>query len=220
MKKKSWITTLILVVILILAICFIYIQKRNDNISSGQQQVSDNSMIDWVPAPKNGEFKQPEGLGVERQITDDNAEKKAMASLNVSGGSNKNPLMLAIDDDDVKEAAESLVEVVDKGKYRCAIDWSDYDISDSDYFVLLSLIGQMYEDKLNENSTRYSVIVKAPTVEQLEEAGIPVMLDIDADGYLTMYCDITTQDLVSKTEVEEILAFTVYYEGDILAFKE
>ena len=221
--KKSFVVSCILVVVLVGASLFIVMQKRilnSINASKDDTGIEINSnIIEWVLPPKDGEFEQPEGMGIERQITDIDAYS-GMASIKLSGGNGKNQLTLVNNDDEVIIAAEQLVEVVDKGKYKCSIDWYEYEISTTDYYVLLSLVGKMYEDKLNENTDNYIVITNQPTMEQLQEVNIPVFFDIDKEGYLTLYCDIITQDKSNNTEVEEIKAFTVYYEGDILTFKE
>lgn len=222
-ERRSLIVSLVLFVLLIIAVIFVLYQKGMLNVVKRDVTIVEDEtsgdVVDWVSAPKNGEFEQPEGFAEERQITDEYGGK-SMSEISVGEGSSKLDLLLANNDDEIKEAAERLIEVVDKGKYKCAIDWSDYDISSSEYYVLLSIVGKMFEDKLNGSSDTYRVIVSQPTEEQLEAAGVPVLFDISVDGYLTIYCDVILQNLKNNTEVEELKAFTVYYEQNVLVFKE
>lgn len=222
-ERRSLIVSLVLFILLVLAVIFVLYQKGVFSIIKEDSNLivdeTDEDVVDWVSAPKNGEFEQPEGFAEERQITDEYGGK-SMSEISVGEGSSKLDLLLANSDDEVKEAAERLIEVVDKGKYICAIDWSDYEISSSEYYVLLSVVGKMFEDKLNGSTNTYRVIVSQPTEEQLEAAGVPVLFDISVDGYLTIYCDVILQNLKNNTEVEELRAFTVYYEQNVLMFKE
>lgn len=224
-KRISNILTVVLLIILVAVLCFIFLQRKElqETFEQDTDIVSstDAGIVDWIAAPKQNDIEQPDGFGVERQIVQNETENTVtLDSISGDGFSVEKSFVLAVNDDEVKQAMESLVEVTDDGKYKCAIDWSDYDISSSDYYVLLSLVGKLYEDKINNGSNDYTVIIKQPTVEQMEEVGIPVLFDIDVDGYLTMYCNVITQNNSTMTEKEELLVFTVYYEGDILTLKE
>lgn len=216
--KNNWLLSALLIIVLIGISLFIIRENKDIKEISINKEETTLEVIDWVKPPKDGEYKQPDGMGKKRTISQDSTSNNGMASIKINKNENKN-IITVIDDEKVIEAIEEKVEEVEDGKYRLMIDWYDYDLSSEDYYVLLSIIGEMYKDEVNKDSDNYNIIVKQPNIEDLREIGIPVFFDIDSDGYLTVYCDIITQDIKAGTEIEEIKEFTVYYEGDILTFK-
>lgn len=239
--KKSNIITVVLLVILICGCFFIYRMWNEDgrvpigpglsaeDITKSNEEIELNQNItEWVSAPKEGEYLQPEGFGVERELTDftsntvgeEESKSSGMASIQMDESSTGNRLDVLGQDRSVLEDIETNIDINEEGEYTSEINWSDYDISTSEYYVLLAIAGKIYEDELNTNAKgRYRVICRQPTIEQMEEANIPVLFDIDLEGYLVLYCDVITQDLQNEIEVEDMMMFTLYYEEDVLTFK-
>lgn len=172
--------------------------------------------------------EQPAGFGVERPISTDLAtpsdalpDAGGVGSIDFSGAEVKTIT-------DIKGAFSELEKklIADKlekdttGKYKCNINWyKNKSISNDEYKALIVATGKMLEDTLNKSGGNYSVIANVPNIDDLNAINVPIMWDIDIDGYLTIWSDVITQDLNAGTEVEEIKAFTLYYDEEYLTFK-
>lgn len=172
--------------------------------------------------------EQPAGFGVERPISTDLATPSdalpnvgGVGSIDFSGAEVKTitDIKGAFSESEKKLIADKL-EKDTTGKYKCNINWyKNKSISNDEYKALIVATGKMLEDTLNKSGGNYSVIANVPNIDDLNTINVPIMWDIDIDGYLTIWSDVITQDLNAGTEVEEIKAFTLYYDEEYLTFK-
>ena len=104
-ERRSLIVSLVLFILLIIAVIFVLYQKGMLNVAKRDVTIVEDEtsgdVVDWVSAPKNGEFEQPEGFAEERQITDEYGGK-FMSEISVGEGSSKLDLLLANSDDEIR----------------------------------------------------------------------------------------------------------------------
>lgn len=227
MKKVIKVAGL-LILLLVAAGCAIYM--FNDYKSSSVKNEDENEIVmetqERVELPvanvASASDAQPAGYGVEREITGElkNSDTTGgVGSIDFSGvGDDTFSIVGKLAED--KETIQSMVKKENK-VYTSSIDWTYGNISVDQYKALVAVCGLMYEDELNEGQMgRYTVESNIPPADAVDEMGIEVLFDVDAEGYLTLWTDIITRDSRDNVEVEEIKSFTLYYDGNVLRFKK
>lgn len=252
--KKILYVLLIVVLLVIAAICCMYVYKNYKRANptvrdeSNQQETTAGEV---PPECQNvgeelgnvGDIVQPDGLGVERPITDygDYTGSSDVGSVDAGGLSSitvdpiesqdanerggidpatiKGPIS-----QEMKENVAGYIEKDGSAQYRTYVSWepsSRRRFTEENYYTILVAVSKILEDRLNETDPgRYQVVASMPSIEKAQAAGLDVFWEIDDYGYLSIVGDFVIQDLKSRTEVEEIKVYTVYYEGSYLTIKE
>lgn len=236
--KKSTRDVIVLVIIIVFAVCALCLmlnlrKKANKEPSS---MVATPSNIQAETAPAESDLKLPSYYGVEREIynvdevdmsdlpeVEQNVGDISFNDIDIPESRKEGSLSSSQIDgnwtDDEKEKIARKIKVHENG-YAPNINWSkNKSLSNEQYNVLLICIGETLERKLNE-SGNYNVIVNYPDSNIMQKAGIPYYYEFDDYGYLSMWCDVTTQNLDTNKEIQELKYYTIYYDGEVIGIKE
>lgn len=199
-----------------IALLTINYNQFNKLVMSGKVNVPKD-----IASVKVATASQPSGYGVRRPLTGElkSDSKKSMGDINFDGLENETFEILGKLSAD-KDVIHSLIKKEDKN-YTSTINWTNpKDLTIDDYKALMVVCGQITEDELNkEQAGRYTVVVDIPPSDKMDELGAKILFDVDDEGYLTLWTDVTTKDSRDSTEIEELKSYTLYYEGNIIKIK-
>lgn len=126
-----------------------------------------------------------------------------------------------------KEQAGGLVVNQDsaihtKKELTADIDWSDFEITDSELREMLSIGARLVEIEMNESGNYGTVKIQPalPNVEELKEFTAPIMYSVSEDGVLTMNAKLQITNESESTYKEVLTPISVYYEGNVVKLKK
>lgn len=183
--------------------------------------------MEQAVAVSDDNISQPTGYGVTRPLT-----KLDDGNVPGAGLSGVGDLEFNVDTDLVirgslgagesAETINSYVKKAEPGKYECYVNWSrSKELSTDMYSTLVATVGMILEDEMNMQSPgRYEVIAEDVPVSALIDGSVTAVYEVDEWGFLTIVADVTIRDLQEETEVEELKAYTLYYDDAYLAIRK
>lgn len=149
------------------------------------------------------------------------------ATSNDSINMEVNPDMSNFKSNAHKEEASGLTVKQDqaihtKTELTADIDWSDFELTDSEYREMLSIGARLVEIEMNE-SGKYGAVKIQPVIPNSEEIKgftAPIMYIVSEDGILTMNTKLQITNETEGTYKEVLTPVSVYYEGNVVKLKK
>lgn len=169
----------------------------SNEIDEGPVKVGEEVKIE-VPETSNG--------SINMEVNSDMSNFKSNAGNEQAGG-------LVVNQDSAIHTKKELT---------ADIDWSDFEITDSEFREMLSIGVRLVEIEMNESGNYGTVKIQPalPNVEELKEFTAPIMYSVSEDGILTMNAKLQITNESESTYKEVLTPISVYYEGNVVKLKK